>query len=366
MDITLKYKVIHDEYTNFATRMFDIPIQDEYSTVINNSITPPSAEWNIGLIVGPSGSGKTTLLKQFNVQNKYTWNEKPLISNFNNISPEKAGEILCAVGLSTIPTWIRPYHTLSNGEQFRADIAKIVSQDNEISVIDEFTSVVDRNVAKAASNSIQKYIRRSNKKIVLASCHYDIIDWLQPDWIYNPIEGITKLMPRGSLHRPKIELKIFRSKYEAWHLFKQHHYLSSDLNKSAKCFICAWNEIPVAISAILSFPHAKIKNAWRESRTVVLPDYQGFGIGVRLSDFIGSVIKNRGGRFYSRTTHPAMISYRSNSKNWRITGKGKTSAMGKNSTKQDSWKQDNRFCYSFEYIGDASSNKDANVFWEKC
>jgi hypothetical protein len=57
-------------------------------------------------------------------------------------------------------------------------------------VIDEFTSVVDRNVAKAASVSLSRYVKNNNLEgIVISTCHHDIIDWLEPDWVINTDTG---------------------------------------------------------------------------------------------------------------------------------------------------------------------------------
>ena len=53
-------------------------------------------------------------------------------------------------------------------------------------VMDEFTSEVNRETAKSLCVSASKYIRKKDlKNIVLASCHKDIIDWLQPDWVFD-------------------------------------------------------------------------------------------------------------------------------------------------------------------------------------
>ena len=51
--------------------------------------------------------------------------------------------------------------------------------------MDEFTSVVNRDVAKSMSHALQRYIRQKDLKIVIASCHFDIIEWLQPDYVFN-------------------------------------------------------------------------------------------------------------------------------------------------------------------------------------
>lgn len=365
-EIVLKTPAFFDDYTEIAYRMFDVPRETEVVTKINNNIILPD-EWTIGLIYGPSGSGKTTLLKTFGEIKSFPWDNKPIISNFDKVSPEVASKLLSSVGLSSVPSWLRPFNCLSNGEQFRVNLARVIMEEviaNNTILIDEFTSVVDRNVAKAASNALQKTLRKLNKKCILSSCHSDIIEWLCPDWIYNPIEGITH-NTRGLLRRPNISLKIFRTKYEAWDLFKHHHYLNNSLNKSTKCFLVTYDDTPVAFTAVLALPHGRIKNAWRESRTVVLPDYQGLGIGVILSDYIGSLIVAQSGSYYSRTTHPAMISYRTKSPKWKVTYKGKASHLGDTSTKKDSWKHDTRECVSFKYIGEPSSLEESKLFWEK-
>ena len=85
--------------------------------------------------------------------------------------------------MSSIPSLCRPYHVLSTGEAFRADMARRLKSN---AVIDEFTSVVNRETAFSVSTSISKYIKKTNMRgIVFATCHFDIIDWLEPDWVYN-------------------------------------------------------------------------------------------------------------------------------------------------------------------------------------
>ena len=40
--------------------------------------------------------------------------------------------------------------------------------------MDEFTSVVDRQVAQIGAHAIQKYVRKHGRQFVAVSCHYDI------------------------------------------------------------------------------------------------------------------------------------------------------------------------------------------------
>lgn len=137
-------------------------------------------DFNIGVIVGSSGSGKSTLLKTFGSEESPKWHlDNAILSHFG--TPDNAINLLTAVGLNSVPSWYKPYSVLSNGEKFRADLARKVKDG---AVIDEFTSVVDRNVAKAASVALVRYIKKNNiKNVVLSTCHRDILEWLEPDWV---------------------------------------------------------------------------------------------------------------------------------------------------------------------------------------
>jgi ABC-type ATPase with predicted acetyltransferase domain len=98
-----------------------------------------------------------------------------------------ASERFYAVGLNSVPVWRLPYVVLSNGQKFRADLARRLDNDG---VVDEFTSVVDRNVAVAASKAIDTWARRTaTRRLVFASCHRDVIPWLRPDWMIDTDAG---------------------------------------------------------------------------------------------------------------------------------------------------------------------------------
>src|SRR5262249_45512724 len=144
---------------------------------------------------------------------------------------------LSAVGLSSPPSWIKPYQVLSNGEKFRCDLARALlqgsgeriqgsagktniehptsnaerrtekaewSEHQRLVVFDEFTSVVDRTVARIGSAAVSRAIRSGllspatsppvttppnpqspipNPKFIAVSCHYDVLPWLEPDWV---------------------------------------------------------------------------------------------------------------------------------------------------------------------------------------
>lgn len=309
--------------------------------------------WNVGLIIGASGSGKTTVARELfsnGMIDSFDWDaSKSIIDAFpTDMSIKDITALLSSVGFSSPPSWLRPFHALSNGEQFRAFIARALAEKPDLAVIDEFTSVVDRTVAKVASAAIQKTVRRRDQKFVAVSVHYDIAEWLEPDWVYEP--AINKLTVGRSLRRPEIKLTIKRVHSSAWQLFKRHHYLDTNINKAAICFCAFWDDIPVAFCSWLPFPHPKLKNTKREHRTVTLPDYQGIGIGNVLSNYCASIIKTMGYNVISSTGNPAMIYSRNKSKQWKMTSKPKRTAKDK---KLKGMKRaTNRLTCSFRYVGE--------------
>lgn len=326
------------DYLFDGTSTFEVP---------NFNAKNRDGSWSIGLIVGPSGSGKTTILNHFyGITNSNEWNPNKAIASQVDV------DRLMAVGLNSVPSWCRPYHVLSNGEAFRANLAALIDTNTSF---DEFTSVVDRNVAKSASHAIQRFIRSQGMTgVVFSSCHYDIIPWLKPDWVFDIQKGLVA--QQGFFRREQIEIVIERCDREWWGLFRNHHYLTGDMNKSARCFIAKWNDNPVAFASALAFPNGNFKNAWREHRTVVLPDYQGLGIGVRLSDYIASYFVKNNCRYFSKTAHPRMAQHRERSLLWKPTSKNKKARNDYNmerKTKEDGHKMahKNRVCYSHEYIG---------------
>lgn len=173
------------KYIEFIKKNFDI--KGNENTIPNlSSFKIPLKEWNIGVVFGHSGSGKTTLLKKlgYNENENYFFDENSVISNIHEC-PERACELLMAVGLNSIPVWINKYQSLSNGEKYRAKLAKLLSTEKEIYLVDEYTSVIDRNAAKSMSKALSKFVQKKNIKIILVTCHSDIIEWLQPCWIFD-------------------------------------------------------------------------------------------------------------------------------------------------------------------------------------
>jgi hypothetical protein len=170
--------------------IFDVPPASQSECQWDHRFTLPET-WNIGVIVGPSGSGKSTLARQaFGDGMIETWHwpaDKSIVDGFPSaLSIRDITALLCSVGFSSPPSWLRPFAALSNGEQFRVNLARTLAEMPELAVVDEFTSVVDRTAARIGSAAVAKTVRRRNQKFIAVTCHYDVLDWLEPDWVYEP------------------------------------------------------------------------------------------------------------------------------------------------------------------------------------
>ena len=282
------------------------------------------SDWRIGMVVGPSGSGKTSMGRQlFGPDAFYEsggWPpDAPIV---DAIAPEGDFNAVTAalgtVGLGSVPVWLKPYRVLSNGEKFRADLARVLTESPDRVVLDEFTSVVDRQIAKIGALAFAKGWKRTGGQAVLLSCHYDIIDWVEPDWVY---DTGTHELQRGSLwRRPKYDMEIWETDWRYWPLFEPHHYLKVPRMIAATNYVATVNGELVAHVAVSTRPGLKEARA---CRLVVMPEWQGAGVGTR---FLNAVCQmwlegsNRYGiemRSLFHTSHPQLCMALRRDPRWR-------------------------------------------------
>lgn len=293
------------------------------------------SDWKIGVVVGPSGSGKTSIGRNIwpdiGIYNgDEGWHsDRPIIDDIApNGSFDAVTGALSAVGLGSVPSWLRPYAALSNGEKFRAGLARVIAEERERVIIDEFTSVVDRQIAKIGAAAFSKSFKRGKGQAVLLSCHYDILDWVEPDWVFDTRTGELE---RGRLRRrPKFELEIWQTDGSYWHLFEPHHYLKLPRMIAAKYYVGFVDG--EAVCHIGVSPRLEV-NGMRACRMVVMPEWQGAGVGTRFLDAVAKMqftpvnkFHERTRRVYFHTSHPGLCAALRRSKCWeqisQMTGGG--------------------------------------------
>lgn len=306
----------------------DLPIED--------------LDWSIGVVVGPSGSGKTSIGQQILGRRAFyrggRWpKDEPIIEA---ISPggafDDVAAALSAVGLGSVPPWLRPYGVLSNGERFRADLAKILCERRPRVVIDEFTSVIDRQIARVGAMAFAKAWRRTGGRAVLLSCHRDILDWVQPDWVYDTASGTFSagwLQPR-----PRIDLDIRQTDWSYWPMFEPHHYLKLPRMIASVCYVAFVAGAPVAHVAVATTLSGTYVEA-RACRLVVMPEWQGAGVGLRFLNEVARAQLNGDGRLPGRslttlihTSHPGLAAALRRDRGWdqvscRLYGQSKAASM---------------------------------------
>jgi GNAT superfamily N-acetyltransferase len=383
---------IHDSFrVQQVAGMFDVPLADRAQERIAIDLSPlgdnwpamSPVEWRIGLITGPSASGKSTLARHLfgdSYCQPADWPaDRAVVDCFEPLTIHQITRLFTAVGFSSPPSWIKPYHVLSTGQRFRCDLARALapniasvanglravpeppntsttpirppvmapSPDRAITpteglpaettdttvrpavvsstrsgdlrrtrvVFDEFTSVVDRTSARIASAALARALRTG------AIPGQFVAVTCHDDvtrWLQPDwiIDMGTKTFTRRRLQRPPIKLSLHRCNRALWPKFANHHYLGGSLAPTARCFAALWNRKPVAFCATL--PLIGRHNHWRITRLAVLPEFQGVGIGMRVAEAIAEQHRAEGRRINITAGHPAVIAHCRGSPRWRL------------------------------------------------
>jgi GNAT superfamily N-acetyltransferase len=375
-DIEVGGEPSHTVRAQQLSAAFDVPLRDRETLRWRGELPLHERDWHVGLIVGPSGSGKTTILSHaFGPPVAHEWAGLAVVDDFpSSMRVDDLARLCQAVGFNTIPAWLRPYDVLSTGEQFRVTLARALAEtaEGETIVLDEFTSVVDRQVAQIGSHAVAKYVRKRDMQLVVATCHYDVVDWLQPDWT---LEASTlEFTWRHLQPRPALDCTVTREPYASWARFAPFHYLTADLNRAAQCYVLSVGATPAAFCGVLHRPHPRNRAIKAVSRLVTLPDWQGLGLAFALVDRVAAAYVALGYDVHTYPAHPALIRSFDRSRMWELRHRPATFAVqfGPNSmqhrTKWDArngerktpvWKQGRRPNAVFRYRGDPLDTETA-------
>jgi GNAT superfamily N-acetyltransferase len=405
VDVVVECPVYDSFRVQQVAGMFDVPLAEKSTERFAVELPGRDEPWDVGLIVGPSGSGKSTVAGRFYGGELYRGAEWPadraVVDCFGDLALRQVVELFTAVGFSSPPSWVKPYAVLSCGERFRCDLARALALAHNaegvknpppskggarggtanvntidgakpchdatienpspvpslrgrgvgapLVVFDEFTSVVDRNVARACSAAIAKGIRNGHIpcRFVAVTCHYDLAEWLEADWV---LDMATGQLQRRRLRRPNIVVEIHRSGLDPWKLFARHHYLSGALAVGARCYLATWDGEPVTFCATL--PIIAKRGHRRFTRIVTLPDYQGMGIGMRVVAAVASLHRAEGLRINVTSSHPALIRHCRRSADWKTVNVRTAGASRRGTSRFPGYRNSaGRAVVSFEYMG---------------
>ncbi len=367
---------LHDSFrVRQVAGMFDVPMEEKLRREITVEVPDLEHPWRIGLIVGPSGSGKTSVAAALFGENVYRnppWPEdRAVIDVFDERPIRETTRLLTSVGFGSPPSWIKPYHVLSRGEQFRCDLARAIAEAEGTVCFDEYSSVVDRTVARFGSMALAGAIRRHDlvDRFVAVTCHDDVAKWLAPDWILDLETGRVADYRAGGARRrlrqervrererervpqaEKIALEVFRCGRRAWPLFAPHHYLSGTLAPGSRCYLALWKGRPVAFCATVTLIGRKSRR--RISRLVTLPDFQGVGIGTRLAEAVATLHAAEGHRVTITANHPGLLAYFHRGPSWRLVGLKKTGGRAGGPKIPTYRGSPGRAVVSWEWVGEA-------------
>src|SRR5881396_3616663 len=122
IDVVVSCPVYDSFRVQQVAGMFDVPLAEKALEHFEADVPDVSEEWQIGLVVGPSGSGKSTIARRAFAAELYSGADWPadraVVDCFGELSVRHVVDLFTAVGFGSPPSWVKPYHVLSNGERF--------------------------------------------------------------------------------------------------------------------------------------------------------------------------------------------------------------------------------------------------------
>ena len=129
--------------------------------------------------------------------------------------------------------------------------------------------------------------------------------------------------------------------------------MNTNLKTGARCHLGVINQEPVAFVASVILPHAIIENMLRIHRAVVLPDYQGIGIGIKMMNWVASYLKHHN-RVAITTSTPQILHAFKKMPDWIMTHFGR---KGRHMGLSAMTGSGNRITSSWEFVGKAKDEK---------
>lgn len=245
-DISVSFdcEISRTSRVNLVFDVFGLNI-DRYKHVVVDKLNMPD-QWDIIYLTGVSGSGKSVLLKQVAkvldiglpsykaFADKMKRTDKAIIECIGR-NFEDAMFLLNTAGLSEAFIYFKKFVELSEGQRYRFFLAKLIESDSDIIMVDEFATSLDRVTAKTVAYNYQKQIRRKKKKLIVATCHDDLINELRPSHLisftYSGEHAIRAMQYEG-VHRPPFidDIEVRKVPHTSKDLYiLKYHYKNTHL-----------------------------------------------------------------------------------------------------------------------------------------
>lgn len=295
---------------------FGIPPHEPPHTIVDG-LRLETRPGTITALIGPSGSGKSSILQVIADQaGQAVWVGREKLDRRSSIidlvAPRRplatALRILTACGLGEPRLWVRSPEDLSDGERFRAALARAIGRAVGFPppapiFCDEFTAILHRRLARALAHNLRKLVSRAGLTLFVASSQDDLLDDLQPDQLVRlggPAPRVETRLPRPRRFSLRRRLIVERGSVRDYSLFSAMHYRHRDgLGFVDKVFLLREQPGGEALG-ILVFAHGPMELAPRNRATggrfvrnlrrlnrelrvlrrlVMHPDVRGCGLG---------------------------------------------------------------------------------------
>lgn len=190
MKVNIKYSTKPKEVTSRVaevSEIFGIGVNEEVEHVILEDYEFDENA-DVVYITGCSGSGKSSLLRALKEYYNYDDLELQQIMNEDKAIIDLIGDdtkdaigLLSICGLAEAKLFVKRPFELSDGQKYRLQIGIMLYKKQKVLCIDEFTSFLDRVTATVVAFNIQKICRRNNIKLIVATAHNDLEEFLKPD-----------------------------------------------------------------------------------------------------------------------------------------------------------------------------------------
>ena len=334
MKVNISYKTKPTEVTARVAEIaeaFGIGVDDAIEHVILEDYDF-NEDFSVCYITGVSGTGKSSLLRELQKQYNYDSfsieeimdRDDALIDLIGADTKEAIG-LLSICGLAEAKLFTKRPRELSDGQKYRFQLAWLLDQKRDMIMIDEFTSFLDRTTASVVAFNMQKICRRNGIKLIVATAHNDIEEFLKPDLKidFKTGDGVVTTTPTVDDSNPFIPFLTIQDadKHDFEHFIKYHYKSTKAVPGVKKMYKLMFNDTPIglAVYAVASrmlsgrniyfnkhymtekgYPKMDEVNTdfISASRFIIHPQYRGCGLGAWFTSETVQLIDKEFGRAF--------------------------------------------------------------------